>query len=56
MSYCVVDRMGGGEGEDRGNPPVSRMLYHLNSFDPNDQEHASVTLVHREKAAGHRSV
>lgn len=39
--------MGGGEGED-DNPSVSRMLYHLNSFDPDDQEHASVTLVHRE--------
>jgi hypothetical protein len=47
MSYYIVDRMGGGEDED-DDPSVSRMLYHLNSFDPDDQEHASVTLVHRE--------
>lgn len=47
MSYYIIDRMGGGEDED-DNPSVSRMLYHLNSFDPDDQEHASVTLVHRE--------
>lgn len=47
MSYYIVDRMGGGEDED-DDPSVSRMLYHLSSFDVDDQEHACVTLVHRE--------
>jgi hypothetical protein len=47
MTCYIVDRMGGGEDED-DDPSVSRMLYHLNSFDPQDQEHASVTLVHSE--------
>lgn len=52
MSYYIVDRMGGGEREDRNDPPVSRMLYHLSSFDPNDREHECVTLNHRESGWG----
>lgn len=46
MSYYIVDRMGG--GDDRDDPSVDRMRFHLNSLDPEDEEHGSVTLVHRE--------
>ena len=48
MSYYIVDRMGGGEREDRTDPSVARMRFHLASLDPDDEEHGSVSLVHRE--------
>jgi hypothetical protein len=51
MSYYIVDRMGGGEDED-DNPSVDRMRFHLNSLDPEDEEHGSVRLVHRESRWG----
>jgi hypothetical protein len=50
MSYYIVDRMGG--GDDRDDPSVDRMRFHLNSLDPEDEEHGSVTLVHRESDWG----
>jgi|SoiMethySBSTD1v2_1073268.scaffolds.fasta_scaffold1067435_2 hypothetical protein len=50
MSYYIVDRMGG--GDDRHDPSVDRMRFHLRSLDPEDEEHGSVRLVHRESGWG----
>src|SRR4051794_1954422 len=52
MSYYIVDRMGGGAAQDRADPPIAQMIEHLDSLDPNDQEHPSVCLVHRESGWG----
>jgi hypothetical protein len=43
--------MGGSEPEDR-DPSLERMRYHLSSFDPEDREHTSVTLIHRPSRWG----
>lgn len=51
MDYYIVDRMGGGSREDE-NPSVARMVEHLDSLDPNDDEHPCVSLVHRESGWG----
>lgn len=52
MSWYIVDRMGGGEKEDRADPSVERMRFQLQSLDPNDEEHGSVSLQHRESGWG----
>jgi len=51
MSYYIVDRMGGGDDRD-DDPSVDRMRFHLHSLDPEDEEHGSVRLVHRESRWG----